>query len=74
MCKLPVYVLSILAAGILSASAQGSPPQSGERTATTHENTEQQHPEWFHETYNYRPCPADVEFSNGKHACLGGGK
>lgn len=32
---------------------------------------ERDHPEWFKETYTYRPCPAAVVFGDEHHACLG---
>lgn len=34
-------------------------------------DVEHEHPEWFKETYMYRPCPAAVVFGNEHHACLG---
>jgi hypothetical protein len=32
---------------------------------------QKQHPEWFSTKGAYRPCPASVEFPNGRNACLG---
>jgi hypothetical protein len=72
MRKLPFIILSILGAGVMVANAQESPQPPAHQPAATQESTEQQHPEWFRETYKYRPCPADVVFQNGRHACLDG--
>jgi hypothetical protein len=30
-----------------------------------------QHPNWFREPSKYKPCPADVEFADGRIGCLG---
>jgi hypothetical protein len=34
-------------------------------------DVEHEHPEWFKETYTYKPCPAAVVFGHEHHACLG---
>jgi hypothetical protein len=47
------------------------PPPQGSGTLTSQQTIEKQHPEWFKESYVYRPCPASVVFSGGEHACLG---
>jgi hypothetical protein len=49
----------------LAEDASTAPPKQQEQ------NVEQQHPEWFTEHYQYRPCPSNVEFANGREACLG---
>ena len=71
MKKLRFIILSILAAGVMAANAQESPPPSAPpRSTGALDTAEQQHPEWFREKYKYRPCPAEVEFAGGRHACL----
>jgi hypothetical protein len=72
MRKLPMLVLITLAVGISSAWAQASSPQSAPQTPSQ-DAVEQQYPEWFTEPREYRPCPSDVEFPDGRHACLGMG-
>ena len=69
MGKLSLSAL-FLAAGLVTASAQEGSPTSAPPAADLNA-TEQQHPDWFRETYTYRPCPADVVFQDGTHACLG---
>jgi hypothetical protein len=74
MRKLPLFVLLVLSTGIAGASAQEPPTASTQQPSppgAALDVTEQQHPEWFRETYKYRPCPADVVFQDGRHACLG---
>jgi hypothetical protein len=53
-----------------SALAEDAQP-SNASPKSQDQNVERQHPEWFTEHYEYRPCPANVEFANGREACLG---
>jgi hypothetical protein len=55
---------------IQSAPAQ-TPDQQPSSTHPSQGYVEEQHPEWFHENYVYRPCPAAVVFRKERHACLG---
>ena len=87
MRKSYLFVILILLSGVTGAYAQEQEgqgqqgqrqgqqgqglPQPSAQPAANLNSTEQQHPKWFRETYTYRPCPAEVEFPNGRHACLG---
>jgi hypothetical protein len=58
-----ILVSSILTVALVSA-AQSAQARSDTPAAS---GISKQTPE----QYRYRPCPADVVFANGQHACLG---
>jgi hypothetical protein len=51
-------------------SAQAETNQHSSASDSTLESVEQQHPDWFKEQNRYKPCPAVVEFANGRPGCL----
>jgi hypothetical protein len=60
-----VRILFIAAASLLALT-----PARAQQAAL--DDTMREHPRWFtEEGIPYRPCPAAVVFSSGRHACLG---
>jgi hypothetical protein len=55
-----------LATGALAPTTPTPAAPSG-----TFQGVKEQHPDWFKSNTPYRPCPASVEFSDGRPACLG---
>lgn len=56
---------------VSSVFAQQPSKQSSRSKEDTLQDVENQHPNWFREPNKYRPCPADVKFSDGHIGCLG---
>jgi hypothetical protein len=67
------FALAFLSLMTVGASAQTPDRQQPAASIPSQTNVEQQHPEWFTERYRYKPCPAEVEFPDGRQACLGMG-
>ena len=61
-----ILVSSILTVALVSA-AQSAQARSDTPRETSTSGISKQMPE----QYRYHPCPADVVFANGQHACLG---
>ncbi len=53
-----------------SAFAQTDQQSAPSHAQITNDTVEKQHPDWFTEPDSYKPCPANVEFANGRHGCL----
>lgn len=65
-----VVISTLIIANSPDAFAQ-STQASQDNVGKTQDDAEQQHPNWYKEPRRYRPCPASVEFPNGRQACLG---
>jgi hypothetical protein len=66
--------LAIVSTFVIAASPGAfaqSAPSTQDQAGKTQDDAEQQHPNWYKEPRRYRPCPASVEFPNGRQACLG---
>jgi hypothetical protein len=69
-----VAIVSLLVLAPVSASfAQNDQKDARSQPSFSQEQVRQDHPEWFSEPRAYRPCEANVEFRNGRSACLNGG-
>lgn len=57
----------------LSANAQSSAPRASDQVSsiTVPHAERKDEGRTPGEVYHYRPCPAEVEFPSGRHACLG---
>jgi hypothetical protein len=63
-------ISALVTSSVSSAFAQTN-EQQPRGSSPTLQDVQKQHPEWFQEQYQYKPCPADVGFANGKNGCLG---
>jgi hypothetical protein len=66
LATVSAFIVSI-SPGAFAQSASHSQDQAG----VSQDDVEHRHPNWYKEPKRYRPCPASVEFPNGRHACLG---
>lgn len=66
----PVFIAAWIISACSGAFAQ-SAPHSQDQAGVTQDDVQRRHPDWYKEPRRYRPCPASVEFPNGRHACLG---
>jgi hypothetical protein len=68
--RLSITVIAVVLVSTLGAAAQ-TPDASSSASHPTISDAEREHPDWFKETYEYRPCPVAVVFGDEHHACLG---
>jgi hypothetical protein len=69
--RLSMVALVAVSTMALTASASAQGTSSPSPAPLTHQDITQQHPDLYVESNTYKPCPANVVFSNGRHACLG---
>jgi hypothetical protein len=67
MRSLGVAAISLM---LVSGALAQQPPNQGS-SSDTQEDAVKLHPNWFRETYKYKPCPAAVVFADGRSGCLG---
>lgn len=63
-----VAICALVTLSVPSARAETN--QHSPASDLTLESVEQQHPDWFKEQNQYKPCTAAVEFANGRPGCL----
>jgi hypothetical protein len=51
-------------------SAQQLQPTQYDHPQLSQDTIVRRHPDWFREPNAYKPCSANVEFANGRRACL----
>ena len=64
-------IVSVLTMASSSGAFAEPASHSQDQVGVSQGDVEQRHPNWYKEPGRYRPCPASVEFPNGRHACLG---
>ena len=67
----PLILISTLLALSFAPAAWSAPPADSSSKPVTESGFREFTPPMEDENYPYRPCPANVVFPGGRHACLG---
>jgi hypothetical protein len=72
IAALSIAALSVSVVAPASGVLAEVPQNSAAPPALTQDDVERQHPEWYRQPDQYKPCPASVVFPDRRHACLDG--